>query len=389
MYEVLTLNKIAKCGLDMLDEDIFTVTDATDAPDAIILRSFSMHEMEIPKSLMAVARAGAGVNNIPIDKMSELGIPVFNTPGANANAVAEMALAGLLLASRKVTDSVEWAKTLKGEGANVEKLVEKGKSAFAGPEIKGKTLGVIGLGAIGVMVANLACAMGMKVIGYDPYISVDAAWGLSRAVKKSSDLKAMVSKCDYVTMHLPLLDSTKGMVNEELIDAMENGVRVLNFSRGGLVDNEAMKKALEAGKVACYVTDFPSEATLDMPNTINIPHLGASTPESEDNCAVMAAKELSEFMCCGNIKNSVNFPNCEMAMEGKFRVTVAHKNIPNMLAKFSGLFSDANVNIINMLNKSKGDNAYTIIDADVIPDTLEHELEGVEGVHRVRVIKNA
>ncbi len=387
MYEVLTLNKIAKCGLDMLDEDVFTVTDASENPDAIILRSFSMHEMEIPKSLKAVARAGAGVNNIPIDKCSELGIPVFNTPGANANAVAELALAGLLLASRKVTDAVEWAKTLKGEGANVEKLVEKGKSAYAGPEIKGKTLGVIGLGAIGVMVANLANSMGMKVIGYDPYISVDAAWHLSRSVKKSNDLKMMVAQCDYITMHLPLLDSTRGMINDELIEQMEDGVRILNFARNALVDNAAMKKALESGKVACYVTDFPSEETLDMPNTVNIPHLGASTPESEDNCAVMAAKELSDFMCYGNIKNSVNYPNCEMAMEGKFRVTIAHQNIPNMLAKFSGLFSDANINIINMMNKSKKENAYTILDVDEIPDSLEQQIEAVEGVHKVRVIK--
>ncbi len=388
MYEVLTLNKIAKCGLDMLNEDIFTVTDASDNPDAIILRSFSMHEMEIPGSLKAVARAGAGVNNIPIDKMSEMGIPVFNTPGANANAVAELAVAGLLMASRKITDAVDWAKTLKGEGSNVEKLVEKGKSAFAGPEIKGKTLGVVGLGAIGVMVANLAAALGMNVIGYDPYISVDAAWHLSRAVKKSSDLKAMVAKCDYITMHLPLMDSTKGMINDELIDCMENGVRILNFARGALVDNAAMKKALETGKVACYVTDFPSEETLDMPNVVNIPHLGASTPESEDNCAVMAAKELSDFMCSGNIKNSVNYPNCEMAMEGKFRVTIAHKNIPNMLATFSGLMSDSNINIINMMNKSKGENAYTIIDVDAIPDGVEAQLQKIEGVQRVRVIKN-
>ena len=387
MYEVLTLNKIAKCGLDMLDEDIFTVTDATDNPDAIILRSFSMHEMELPKNLKAVARAGAGVNNIPIDKCSELGIPVFNTPGANANAVAEMTLAGLLLASRKITDSAEWAKILKGKGAEVEKLVEKGKSAFAGPEIKGKTLGVIGLGAIGVMVANLADAMGMKVLGYDPYISVDAAWGLSSAVKKSNDLKMMVAKCDYITMHLPLMDSTRGMMNEELLDQMEDGVRILNFSRNALVDNAAMKKALEAGKVACYVTDFPSEETLDMPNTVNIPHLGASTPESEDNCAVMAAKELSDFMRFGNIKNSVNFPNCEMPIEGKFRVTIAHKNIPNMLTRFSGLFADANINITNMMNKSKNEYAYTILDVDEIPDAVEQELEQVEGVCKVRVIK--
>ena len=386
MYEVLTLNKIAKCGLDMLDTDVFTVTDNTDNPDAVILRSFSMHEMELPKSLKAVARAGAGVNNIPIDKCSERGIVVFNTPGANANAVAELAVAGLLLASRKVTDAVDWAKTLKGEGANVEKLVEKGKSAFAGPEIKGKTLGVVGLGAIGVMVANLATSMGMKVLGYDPYISVDAAWGLSRSVKKSNDLKMMVSQCDYITMHLPLLDSTRGMVNEELLDIMHDGVRILNFARGALVDNAAMKKALETGKVACYVTDFPSEETLDMPNTVNIPHLGASTPESEDNCAVMAAKELSDFMLYGNIKNSVNYPNCEMAMETKYRVTIAHQNIPNMLTTFSALFSDANINIANMMNKSKKDNAYTILDVDEIPDALEHKLEEVEGVHKVRVI---
>ena len=386
MYEVLTLNKIAKCGLDMLDKNVFSITDVTENPDAIILRSFSMHEMELPKNLKAVARAGAGVNNIPIDKCSELGIPVFNTPGANANAVAEMTLAGLLLASRKITDSAEWAKTLKGNGAEVEKMVEKGKSAFAGPELYGKTLGVVGLGAIGVMVANLADSLGMKVIGYDPYISVDAAWKLSRNVIKSGDLKMMVAKCDYITLHLPLLDSTRGMVNEELIEQMDEGVRLLNFSRGALVDNAALKKALEAGKVACYVTDFPSEETLDMPNTVNIPHLGASTPESEDNCAVMAAKELSDFMLYGNIKNSVNFPNCEMAMEGKFRVTIAHKNIPNMLTRFAGIFADAGININNMMNKSKKENAYTILDVDQIPDSVEHQIEQVEGVHKVRVI---
>ena len=386
MYEVLTLNKIAKCGLDMLDSNIFQVTEAAENPDAVILRSFNMHNMEIPKSLMAVARAGAGVNNIPIDKMSEFGIPVFNTPGANANAVAEMALAGLLLASRKITDSVEWAKTLKGQGDEVPKLVEKGKSAFVGPELYGKTLGVVGLGAIGVMVANLADSLGMKVIGYDPYISVDAAWKLSRNVKKSSDLGLMVSACDYVTMHLPLNDATRGMVNEALIEQMADGVRLLNFSRGELVDNVALKDALEKGKVACYVTDFPSEETLAFPNTVNIPHLGASTPESEDNCAVMAAKELADFMLYGNIKNSVNFPNCEMAMEGKYRVTIAHKNIPNMLTRFAGIFADASININNMMNKSKKENAYTILDVDQIPDSVEHQIEQVEGVHKVRVI---
>ena len=388
MYEVLTLNKIAKCGLDMLDKDIFTVTDASENPDAVILRSFSMHEMEIPASLKAVARAGAGVNNIPIDKMTEKGIPVFNTPGANANAVAELAVAGLLMASRKITDGVDWAKTLQGEGANVGKLVEKGKGAFTGPEIKGKTLGVIGLGAIGVMVANYAAALGMNVIGYDPFLSVDAAWNLSASVKKATDIKVLAAKCDYITMHLPLLDSTRGMINEELIDCMENGVRILNFSRGELVDNAAMKAALEAGKVACYVTDFPSEETLAMPNTVNIPHLGASTPEAEDNCAVMAANELADFMCTGNIKNAVNYPNCEMAMGGKLRVTIAHKNAPDMIASFSAIMAGANVNIINMINKSKGENAYTMMDVDAIPDALQQELEAIDGVQRVRIIKN-
>ncbi len=387
MYEVLTLNKIAKCGLDMLDKEIFNITDTSDAPDAVILRSFSMHDMELPDSLKAIARAGAGVNNIPIDKCSEKGIAVFNTPGANANAVAELTIAGLLLASRKITDGINWAKGLKGEGENVGKLVEKGKSAFVGPEIKGKTLGVIGLGAIGVMVANLADSLGMKVIGYDPYISIDAAWGLSRSVKKSSDLKILVSQCDYITMHLPLNDATKNMINEEIFDAMENGTRLLNFARGGLVDNAALKAAAVSGKIACYVTDFPSEETLDIENAINIPHLGASTPESEDNCAVMAAKELSDFIRFGNIKNSVNYPDCQMAMESKFRVTVAHKNIPNMISKFSALFSDANINIINMMNKSKKDNAYTIVDVDSVPDGLESELGKMDGVHRVRIIR--
>lgn len=387
MYEVLTLNKIAKCGLDMLDSDIFSVTDSSDNPDAIILRSFSMHEMVLPKSLKAVARAGAGVNNIPIDKCSELGIAVFNTPGANANAVAELVLAGLLLSSRKISEGINWVAGLKDEGENVGKLVEKGKSAFVGPEIKGKTLGVIGLGAIGVLVANLANSLGMRVIGYDPYISIDAAWGLSRSVKKSNDLKLMIGKCDYVTMHLPLNDSTKNMINDEIFDCMENGTRLLNFARGGLVDNAALKNAIASGKVACYVTDFPSEETLNMPNTINIPHLGASTPESEDNCAVMAAKELSDFIKYGNIRNSVNFPACEMAMESKFRVTIAHKNIPSMLSTISTLFASENINIVNMMNKSKKDNAYTIVDVDAVPANIEDIISKIEGVHKVRVIK--
>lgn len=387
MYEVLTLNKIAKCGIDALDKDLFNVSDDCKNPDAVILRSFSMHDMELPDSLKAVARAGAGVNNIPIDKCSEKGIVVFNTPGANANAVAELTVAGLLLASRKIVDGIEWAKTLKGEGDAVGKLVEKGKSAYAGPEIKGKKLGVIGLGAIGVMVANIASALGMDVEGYDPYISVDAAWGLSRHVKKSSDVKMMVSRCDYITMHLPLNDATKNMINDEMFDCMNDGTRLLNFARGGLVDTDALKRALGSGKIACYVTDFPSEETLGLKNTINIPHLGASTPESEDNCAKMAAKEMNDFIKYGNIKNSVNFPECELAVESKYRVTLAHKNVPNMLSKISAVFSDENINIVNMLNKSKKDYAYTIVDIDSLPTDIAEKLSAIDEVCKVRVIE--
>ncbi len=387
MYEVLTLNKIAKCGIDALDKDLFNVSDDCKNPDAVILRSFSMHDMELPDSLKAVARAGAGVNNIPIDKCSEKGIVVFNTPGANANAVAELTVAGLLLASRKIVDGIEWAKTLKGEGDAVGKLVEKGKSAYAGPEIKGKKLGVIGLGAIGVMVANIASALGMDVEGYDPYISVDAAWGLSRHVKKSSDVKMMVSRCDYITMHLPLNDATKNMINDEMFDCMNDGTRLLNFARGGLVDTDALKRALDSGKIACYVTDFPSEETLGLKNTINIPHLGASTPESEDNCAKMAAKEMNDFIKYGNIKNSVNFPECELAVESKYRVTLAHKNVPNMLSKISAVFSDENINIVNMLNKSKKDYAYTIVDIDSLPTDIAEKLSAIDEVCKVRVIE--
>ena len=387
MYEVLTLNKIAKCGLDNLDTNVFTITDEVKNPDAIILRSFKMHDMELGDNLKCVARAGAGTNNIPIEKCSEKGVVVFNTPGANANAVAELTLAGLLLASRKVTDAVEWAKTLKGEGDNVGALVEKGKSAYAGPEIFGKKLGVVGLGAIGAKVANLAIALGMEVMGYDPYISVDAAWGLSSQVKKCNDLKVLVANCDYISMHMPLNDGTRGIIGEEMFECMEKGTRLLNISRGELVDAKALKTAIENGTIASYVVDFPSEETLGMENVVNIPHLGASTPESEDNCAIMAAKELSDFIRFGNIKNSVNFPNVEADMETKFRVTIAHQNIPNMLNTFSSIFANDNINIVNMINKSKKDNAYTIIDVDSVPASLESELGAVEGVYKVRIIE--
>ncbi len=386
MYNIQTLNKIASCGLNLLDKRMFAVSDDFDNPDGIILRSFNMHEMELGDNLKAIARAGAGTNNIPVDKCSEKGIVVFNTPGANANAVKELVLAGLLLSSRKITDGIAWANTLSGD--DVAKQVEKGKKEFVGPEIEGKTLGIIGLGAIGVMVANAAYHLGMEVIGYDPYISVNAAWGLSRHVKKADSLEKMVESCDYISVHVPLMDSTKGMIDEELINHAKKGVRVLNFARGELVNNADMKKALEEGSVSCYVTDFPSAEVIGMKNTICIPHLGASTPESEDNCAVMASKEIDNFLVDGNIRNSVNFPNCELPRETKCRITIAHMNVPNMLSTFSKLLSDDNINISNMINKSKKDYAYTIIDVDeVVDDSVVSEIEAIENVLKARIIK--
>lgn len=385
MYNILTLNKIAECGLNKLDKANYTVSGECENPDGIILRSFNMHDMELPASLKAVARAGAGVNNIPIDACSEKGIVVFNTPGANANAVKELAITAILLASRKVIDGVNWAKTLAGE-ADAAKLVEKGKSNYVGPEISGKKLGVVGLGAIGVMVANAASALGMEVIGYDPYISVDAAWKLSKDVKKANDIKDVVSSCDYISIHVPQNDSTKGMFNKDLFTVMKKGVRIVNLSRDGLVNNADMKDAIADGTVACYVTDFPTVETIGMEGVICIPHLGASTPESEDNCAVMASMEIDDFLTNGNIVNSVNFPNCELPRESKFRITIMHKNIPNMLSTFSSIIADKNINIVNMLNKSKKDYAYTIIDTDELPDEIVSAIENVDGVLKTRII---
>lgn len=385
MFNILTLNKIAECGLNKLDKANYTISGECENPDGIILRSFNMHDMELPSSLKAVARAGAGVNNIPIDTCSEKGIVVFNTPGANANAVKELAITAILLSSRKVVDGVNWAKTLAGE-ADAAKLVEKGKSNYVGPEIAGKKLGVVGLGAIGVMVANAASALGMEVIGYDPYISVDAAWKLSKNVKKANDIKDVVASCDYISIHVPQNDSTKGMFNKELFSIMKKGTRIINLSRDGLVNNADMKDAIADGTVACYVTDFPTVETIGMDGVICIPHLGASTPESEDNCAVMASIEIDDFLTNGNIVNSVNFPNCELPRESKYRITVMHKNIPNMLSTFSTIIADKNINIVNMLNKSKKDYAYTIIDTDEISDEIISAIEGVEGVLKTRVI---
>lgn len=387
MFDVLTLNKIAPQGLNKFSADTYRVTDTCENPDGIILRSFSMHDMTLPKSLKAVARAGAGVNNIPIDACTEKGIVVFNTPGANANAVKELVIAALLLASRNITGGIEWAKTLIGQGAEVPKLVEKGKSQFVGPEIKGKKLGVIGLGAIGVMVANTAHNLGMDVIGYDPYLTIDSAWHLSRSIHKAKDMNEVFANCDYITLHVPLNDSTKGMINSETLKTMKDGVRILNFSRGGLVNTAHLATAIEENKVACYVTDFPDEAVLTMEHVIAIPHLGASTPESEENCAEMAAQELVDYLENGNITNSVNFPACSLEREGDVRVTILHKNIPTMLSQFSAVFAEKHLNILNMMNKNKGENAYTIMDIDgAVADDMEEKLQAIEGVLGVRIL---
>lgn len=387
MYNILTLNKIAACGLNKLDKTKYIVTDNQEADaDGIILRSFAMHDMELPKSLKAVARAGAGTNNIPTPKCTEQGIVVFNTPGANANGVKELVIAGLLLASRKIVDGIQWAKDLTGN--DVAKQVEKGKSAFGGCEIKGKTLGVIGLGAIGVLVANAARDLGMNVIGYDPYLSINAAWKLDSHVKKAANYQEIFESCDYITMHIPLTDDTRSFINQEALSQMKDGVKILNFSRGELVDSDAIKAALAGGKVSTYVVDFPLPDTINVPGIIAIPHLGASTDESEDNCAVMAAEELAEFLETGNIVNSVNFPNCSLAENGVGRLTVIHKNIPNMITQFTKILSDENINISDMINKSKGDYAYCIYNTDhEIPENVIEKIEAIDGVMRARIIK--
>lgn len=384
MFNILTLNKIAKCGLDQLNDNYKITDDANADADGIVLRSFKMHDMELPESLKAVARAGAGTNNIPIDKCSEKGIVVFNTPGANANAVKELVIAGMLLASRDVIGGVAWANTLTGD--DVDKQVEKGKSNFAGCEIKGKTLGIIGLGAIGILVANAAYALGMEVIGYDPYLSVDSALKLSRHVKKANSPEEVYAAADYITIHVPLMDSTRNTINAETIAQMKDGVIILNFARGGLVNNADIKKALADGKVAKYVVDFADSETVNQPGIINIPHLGASTAESEDNCAVMAAQELADYLENGNILNSVNFPNCSLPEDNVGRIAIAHKNIPNVIAKFTEALSS--VNISDMINKSKGELAYTIINTDhAIPAEAIEKLNQIDAVIRVRVIK--
>lgn len=386
MFQIQTLNKISKVGTCRLDAAKYTIADAPENPDAIMVRSAAMHDMEFGSNLLAIARAGAGVNNIPVDKCAEQGIVVFNTPGANANAVKELVVAGLLLSSRKISEAMAWVPSLKEEGDNVGKLVEKGKSQFAGPEIKGKTLGIIGLGAIGALVANVAIDLGMKVIGTDPFLSVGAALRLSPAVQVAKSADEVLAAADYLTLHVPCNADTKGFINAAAIAKMKDGARVLNFARGELVNDADMIAALEAGKIACYVTDFPNANTIGVKNIIAIPHLGASTPESEDNCAMMAADELSAYLEQGNIINSVNFPNAEMHANGT-KLCVLHKNVPTIIAQITSAMGDAGKNIDNMVNASKKDNAYTMIDvAGDVADSIVDTVKAIDGVIRVRVI---
>ena len=380
---ILTLNKISKIGTDRLTDD-YIVGDDVKNPEGILVRSANMHEFETPDSLLAIARAGAGVNNIPVEACAEKGIVVFNTPGANANAVKELAIAALLLSSRDIVGGVKWAEGLTGD--NVAKQVEKGKSQFVGPEIMGKKLGVIGLGAIGVYVANAAQALGMKVYGYDPYLSIKSAWSLSNNVQMST-LAEIYAECDYISIHAPLTADTKEFINKTSITLMKDGVRILNLARGGLVCNADMKAALEEGKVAKYVTDFPDAEVLEMKNALCIPHLGASTPESEDNCAVMAVDQMREYLEHGNIINSVNFPATDMARSGKTRICLIHKNIPAILSAISGEIAAEGINISNMNSRSKGDYAYTLVDCDSdVSDENVKEISSIEGMIRVRVL---
>ncbi len=390
MYKIQTLNKISAQGLAQLPRDDYEVASELPGPDAILVRSADMHSMELPESVKAIARAGAGTNNIPIPAMTERGIVVFNTPGANANAVRELVLLGLLLASRPAIKAAEWVQALAGKGSEIPDLAEKGKSQFVGPEIRGKTLGVIGLGAIGAMVANSASDLGMEVIGYDPFISVDAAWSLSRSVAKAETLDTILTRADYITIHVPQTAETKGLINADRIKAMKKGVRIVNLARGGLVVNADVLEGIKSGKIECFVTDFADEELLGNPKVICLPHLGASTPEAEENCALMAVRQLRDFLETGTIVNSVNFPKCRLEEEipaGGTRLCVAHKNIPNMVGQITTVLAESGLNISGMTNQSRGDVAYTVIDVDTPVDgAAMYKLGAIKGLIGVRPI---
>ncbi len=387
MFHIKTMNKIAAVGLERLPADCYTVGDGVDNEDGILVRSAKLHDYAFPANLLGIARAGAGVNNIPIDKCSEAGIVVFNTPGANANAVKELVICAMLLSSRDVVGGAEWVKAQAASGVEVADVVEKGKSAFVGPELYRKTLGVVGLGAIGALVANIALSLGMEVYGYDPYLSVDAALRLDRHIKVVKELDTLYANSDYVTLHLPYMDATKDTINAAALAKMKDGVRLINLARGGLVNDDDLIAALESGKVACYATDFPDNKLVAAPHVVALPHLGASTPESEDNCAVMAADQLRDFLENGNIKNSVNFPNVIMERSGAQRLCVIHRNVPAVIAQITTQLGADGVNVENMTNKSKGEYAYTMVDAgSKVDESVIEDIRKVPGVIRMRVI---
>ena len=388
MFRIQTMNKISPLGLELFPRDNYEVASEIPNPDAILVRSADLHSVEIPPSVLAIARAGAGVNNIPIPQCSDRGVVVFNTPGGNANAVKELALASLLLASRGILGGINWAASIAGRASEVPDLVEKEKSKFEGPELRGKTLGIVGLGAIGVMVANDAVALGMDVVGYDPYISVDAAWNLSREVSRADTLEGLLAKADYVTLHTPLSDTTRGLLNAEKFRFMKKGARIINLARGGLVNETDIIEALNAEKLAAYVTDFPSAELLACKKAICVPHLGASTPEAEDNCAIMAVKQLMDFLESGGIRNSVNFPRCKLDQRAPFRLLVANRNIPNMVGQITTILAAANINITDLINHHQNEFAYNIIDTEQeIPGSALEQLRRIDGIIRVRAIE--
>ncbi|MBL1275490.1 MAG: phosphoglycerate dehydrogenase [Ectothiorhodospiraceae bacterium] len=387
MYKILTLNNISVAGLERLPRDGYEVASEIQHPDAILLRSFKMHEMDIPATLKAVGRAGAGVNNIPVDKMSAAGIPVFNAPGANANAVKELVITGMLLACRNICQAWDFARHLEGEDAEINKQVEAGKKNFGGFELPGRTLGVVGLGAIGRQVANAAESLGMKVIGFDPGITVEGAWELSANVQKATSVDELLTQVDFVTFHVPLIDATKNMINAERLKFMKDNVVILNFARGGIIDDEAVSAAIKSGKVYAYVCDFPSNLLKTHERVITLPHLGASTGEAEDNCAIMVANQVREYLEHGNITNSVNFPEVKMPRTEGYRLAVVNSNVPNMVGQVSTALADAGLNIIDMLNKSKGDLAYTLVDVDKeVSTSVIEKIQGIDGVLGVRAV---
>ena len=388
MYKILTLNNISPVGMAKLPADTYSVSDEDASPDAIILRSFKMHDMEIPASLKAVGRAGAGVNNIPLDKMSAAGVPVFNAPGANANAVKELVIASLFISARNISEAIKYTENLEGEDAELSKLVEAGKKKYGGYELPGRTIGVVGLGAIGRMVANTCVDLGMNVIGFDPGLTVDGAWALSSRISRANSVDELLGKVDFLTVHVPLIDATRDLVNSDNVSKMKDTAVVINLARGGIINDAAVCDAIDAGKLGCYVTDFPNNRTKKTPQVIGLPHLGASTVEAEDNCAVMVADQVREYLESGNIVNSVNFPNVSMPRGTDYRLVVCNANVPNMVGQISTIMADAGLNIHDMINQSRGDIAYTIVDCDsAIPEAVVETIKGLDGVMIARAIQ--